>query len=670
MGVHRPLRLLMTNIFALADGFDTPDMSAWVELAQKALKGAPLERLTARTYDNIAIKPLYTAADVTSHMAGQAAPARDIFLPWDIRQTVLNADPKTANHVALYDLERGVSSIEFQIDPTSASGIAAHTEEDFVALTKGILTSLATIAIYAPHDPLSTAQTLAAAIPQEDRSTAKIAFNLDPLAQIMVGGAPLTMSQAAAFAKDAAITFPNATALRADARPIHEGGGSEGQELAVLIASGIAHLKAGEAVGMTPAQVNQTLLFTLSVGPDVVLEIAKLKAARCLWARVLNACDVDAPMQLQAVTSGRMQSIADPWTNILRSTCAAFGAGAGGADVITVLPFTSAYALANDQARRIARNTQLILQEESHLGRVADPAAGAWAMEAIADDLAKVAWGMVQEIERAGGLETALAVGLVQGWVATTRAARERDVATRKTALVGVSVFPNLGEALARTSPLPDGEGIADIISMMKSPSPSWGGVGVGGLSASARSPALALAEESPHPPTPSPPGGRGELVATPLRCDTAAPSRGRGEKIEPMRLSAPFEALRAKPNGTIFLATLGPIAKFNARSGFAKNAFEAGGIKALGGDNVHKGDQEIISAFVKSGAKIACICGDDDTYQSHAAPLAQALKHVGAKAVWLAGKGSYQSVDRNLFAGTDILAELAFAHQVLEGVA
>ena len=136
------------------------------------------------------------------------------------------------------------------------------------------------------------------------------------------------------------------------------------------------------------------------------------------------------------------------------------------------------------------------------------------------------------------------------------------------------------------------------------------------------------------------------------------------------MRLSAPFEALRAKPNGTIFLATLGPIAKFNARSGFAKNAFEAGGIKALGGDNVHKGDQEIISAFVKSGAKIACICGDDDTYQSHAAPLAQALKHVGAKAVWLAGKGSYQSVDRNLFAGTDILAELAFAHQVLEGVA
>jgi methylmalonyl-CoA mutase len=241
-----------------------------------------------------------------------------------------------------------------------------------------------------------------------------------------------------------------------------------------------------------------------------------------------------------------------------------------------------------------------VLQEESHLGRVADPAAGAWAMESLSEDLAKVAWELVQQIEQAGGLEAALTSGLVQGWVAETRTARERDVAKRKTALVGVSVFPNLGEDLALL-------------------------------------------------PTPAVSGGKG--LSTP-----------------PMRLSAPFEALRAKPNGTIFLATLGPIAKFNARSGFAKNAFEAGGIKALGGDDVHDGDQAIIAAFTKSGAKIVCLCGDDDTYQTRAAPLAQALKHAGAKTVWLAGKGSFQGVDRTIFAGADILAELTFAHQILEG--
>jgi methylmalonyl-CoA mutase len=595
----------MTKPFTLADGFPDPDMSAWQELAQKALKGAPLDRLTTTTYDGIAISPLYTSRDA-KQAASSPAPARDMYLPWDIRQTVLDPSPDAANQTALADLERGVSSIEFVIDPNGSCGVGANTANDFAVLVDGIFTDLAPIALCAPTDPLQAAHGLAAAIAPKDSGVARLAFNLDPLGQAMTGTRTITMAQAIVFAKDCLTAFPAATTLRADARPVHEGGGSDGQELAVLIASGIAHLKAGEAVSMTPAHVNQTLLFTLSVGPDVVVEIAKLKAARRLWARVLEACGVSAPMNLQAVTSGRMQSIADPWTNILRATCAAFSAGAGGADVVTVLPFTSAYALADEGARRIARNTQLVLQEESHLGRVADPAAGAWAMEALAEDLAKVAWGLVQGIEAAGGLEAALASGLVQGWVASTRAARERDVAKRKTALVGVSVFPNLGEALPTFPPAPSG--------------------------GSAR---------------------RAEGVFAP---------------IPPMRLSAPYEALRAKPNGTIFLATLGPIAKFNARAGFAKNAFEAGGIKALGGDDVHAGDQAVIAAFTKSGAKIACLCGDDDTYQTRAAPLAQALKHAGAKVVWLAGKGSFQSVDRTIFAGADILAELTFAHLILEG--
>lgn len=593
----------MTKTFALADGFPDPDMSAWQDLAQKALKGASLDRLTAKSYDGIAVKPLYTAADVARDLPHPLSSDRDPFLPWDIRQTVLDGDPRIANQIALFDLERGVSSIEFHIDLTGARGVAASSPADFAALTKGILTSLATIALDAPSAPLAAAQGLASSIAPADHATAKLAFNLDPAGQLMVAGGALTFQQAASFAKATITTFPNATSLRADARPVHEGGGSDGQELAVLIASGIAHLKAGEAADLSAAQVNQALLFTLSTGPDVVMEIAKLKAARRLWARVLEACGVSAPMTVQAVTSARMYSVGDPWTNILRATCAAFGAGAGGAEIVTVLPFTNAYALADDQARRIARNTQLILQEETHLGRVTDPAAGAWAMEALAEDLATLAWDLVQQIERAGGLEAALSVGLVQGWVSETRAKREADIARRKTALIGVSVFPNLNETL-------------------------------------------------PTPPT-----------------SLGTASGGKGA-IQPMRLSAPFEALRAKPLTTIFLATLGPIATHAARAAFAKNAFEAGGIKALGGEDVHAGDQAIVAAFTASGAKIACLCGDDDRYQNHAAPLAQALKHAGAKAVWLAGKGDFQSIDRTIFAGADILAELTFAHHILEGKA
>ncbi len=602
MGWLRPLRGIMTQkftqTFMLADGFQYPDMSAWHDLALKSLKGASLDRLTGKTYDDIAVKPLYTARDVDGHNDTPAARARDIFLPWDIRQTVLNPDPTRANEIALGDLERGVSSIEFQIDPSGKAGVVACHAADFVALTRGILTGLATIALTAPHNPLEAAQSLANAIAPNDRASAKIAFNLDPMAHVMVGGGALSLSQAAVFARDTLVNFPLATALRADARPVHEGGGSEAQELAVLIASGIAHLKAGAEVGLTPDQVNRTLLFTLSIGPDVVMEIAKIKAARRLWAQVLAACSITGNMNLQTVTSARMMSIADPWTNILRATCAAFAAGAGGADIVTVLPFSHAFALADDQARRIARNTQLVLQEESHLGRVADPAAGAWAMEAVSEDLARVAWGLMQEIERAGGLEAALSMGLVQSWVAKTCGARTRDVARRKSALVGVSVFPNLAETL-------------------------------------------------------------GEMPLT-------APIHPAGA-IAPMRLSAPFEALRSKPNGTIFLATLGPIATFNARAGFARNAFEAGGIKALGRDDVHASDADLVAAFTKSGAKIACLCGDDATYGTRGADVVKALREAGCKTIWLAGKGEIAGIDRQIFGGVDILAELTFAHQVLE---
>jgi methylmalonyl-CoA mutase len=597
-----PLHPVMSTPFTLADGFAEPDLSAWTHLAQKALKGASLDRLTAHTYDNVAIQPLYTASDVSAAPHHAPAQARDPFLPWDIRQGVLNPDPVSANVVALYDLERGVSSIEYVIDATGACGIIAQSEDDFSCLTKGIMLDLACVAICAQADPLGSARHLANAIPSTARATAKLAFNLDPMAQIMVGGGDLSQSDALAFAQEVMTTFPAATALRADARAIHEGGGSECQELAVMIAAGISYLKAGQAIGMTPAAINETLLFTLSVGPDVVLEIAKLKAARRVWERVLAACDVVAPMALQAVTSGRMQTIADPWTNILRATCAAFGAGAGGADIVTVLPFTSAYAVADEAPRRIARNTQLILQEESHLGTVADPAAGAWAMEAISDDLARVAWGLVQDIERAGGLEAALGAGLVQGWVATTRTARERDVARRKTALVGVSIFPNLGETLPRME-----------------------------------------AAAHPHP---------------------------KAGSIAPMRLAAPFEAMRLGTGGKIFLATLGPIATFNARSGFARNAFEAGGIKTFGGDDEHSDEDALIAAFTLSNAQIACICGDDATYEVRASHVAGLLKAAGAKAVWVAGKGSFVGVDRTIFAGADILAELTAAHQILEGVA
>lgn len=607
----------MTHPFALASGFTDPEFARWQELAEKALKGAPFERLTGQTYDGVPIRPLYTADDAPSPgertgVAGHAPfirgaeAVRDAFLPWDIRQSILTPDPHIANQTALHDLERGVSSIEFVIDPTGNCGVAASRVADFQVLIKGVLLGLASLALDAPADPLGAARALADAVPEPQRATAKLAFNLDPMAARMNGQTGCSLEAAAGFAAQTQTLFPSATCLRADARPVHEGGGSEAQELAVLMASGIAHLRAGEAMGLTPEAVTSTLLFTLSAGPDVVVEIAKQRAARRLWARVLEACGVSAPMRLQAVTSGRMQTKRDPWTNILRATCACFGAAAGGADVITVLPFTSALGLADENARRIARNTQLILQEESHLGRVTDPAGGAWAMEALAEDLAKAAWPLLQAIERAGGLPSALDQGLVQGWVAQTRAARTRDIAKRKTQLIGINIYANLDEVLPTTPPI----------------------------------------------------------------SATTAPAAPLAGAIPPMRLAQDFEALRDRADSLhpkIFLATLGSLAKFSARAGFARNAFEAGGIKALGADMAHADLAALVAAFKASGTTIACLCGDDATYEAEASDAATALKAAGAEQIWLAGKFNAPAIDRNLFAGADILAELTYAISLLE---
>lgn len=607
----------------LEGGFGQTDAAGWRKLAEAALKGAPFDRLVARSADGLPLQPLYTEQDWPSAADPLGVPGaapfvrgatvhKDRYLPWDIRQTVLAPAPADANREALGDLEKGVSAIEFVIDPSGACGVKAADSTDFEALIAGVMLDLAPIALHAPQDPLGAAQALAAAVPAGARATARIAFNLDPLAAVMTTGAGQTLAEAATLGAHLSADFPAAHLFRADARAVHEGGGTPAEELAVLIASGVAWLKAGEAAGLPPEAVNAKLLFTLSVGPDVVGEIAKLRAARRLWARVLEACEAAGPMQLQAVTSGRMQTARDPYTNMLRATCACFGAGAGGADIVTVLPFTSALGLPTAFARRIARNTQIILQEESHIGRVADPAGGAWAMEAMGEALAQAAWTKVQAIEAAGGLGPALDAGLVQGWVSAARSALEKDVARRKAAIVGVSEFADLAEAAPAV--------IAP---------PTQGG------------------------PPPGP------------------------KAIAPMRLAAPFETLRdaaaAAGSPGVFLATLGPLAQFTARATFARNAFEAGGLPALGADGVHADDAALAAAFAASGARIACLCGADAAYAERAQSAAKALKAAGCAALWLAGRPGDQEaslraagVDRFVFAGGDILAELAAAHSAL----
>jgi methylmalonyl-CoA mutase len=371
------------------------------------------------------------------------------------------------------------------------------------------------------------------------------------------------------------------------------------------------------------AEARDAISFVLVAETDEFMTIAKFRAARLLWERVQVACGLEpAPMVLHAETAWRSLTKRDPWVNMLRGTIATFSAGIGGADSLTVQPFTAALGLPDAFARRVARNTQLVLLEEAQLARVADPAAGAGGFEALTQALCEQAWSKLQDLEREAteglpGIIAAFANGHVQAGLARQRELRAKAVATRREPLTGTSEFANLKEA--------------DVAVLAVAPVARGAG-----------------------------------RQAAPTAQETAL----RVEPLPSWRLAEAFEALRdraeaAPAQPAVFLATLGPVADFSARAGFARNLFEAGGLAAPSTDGyVRDGATDI-------GARLACLCGSDGGYEAEAVAAAKALVASGAT-VWLAGRPGEMEADLRaagvsafIQAGCDAVAVLREAQAV-----
>ena len=437
----------MSDPLALAAGFEPATRERWRAAVDKALAGAPFERLRTTLYDALIIEPVYAGADTPSGAVLGRAGA------WDVRQIVSRAAPAAANTEALADLEGGATSIEFAVDRGDGRGVALNSAEDVAAALDGVMIDLAPIALDAGANT-TPALLLAAHATKRGQKAAPLAFNLDPFAALLGDGAPPALDLK--VARELAADFPNAATLRADIRAVHEAGGSERQELATLLAIGAAYLRAGENAGWSPGETARALLFTLAAGPDLIVEIAKLRAARLVWARLLSACGVEAPMRLQSVTGARMLTKRDPWVNLLRVTAAGFAGGVGGADIVTTAPLTAALGQPTPFARRLARNTQILLQEESHLARVADPAAGSWGVEKLTDELARGAWALFQDIETRGGIVAAF--DWLSAEIGKVRDARIANARKRKDEITGVSAFPLLDERAVAFDPWPQAE--------------------------------------------------------------------------------------------------------------------------------------------------------------------------------------------------------------------
>lgn len=616
-----------TDTLPLAAEFPPASRDEWRKLADGVLKGAPFEKLVGKTYDGLRIDPIYERARNAS-----AIPARGAGAPWAIMQRVDHPDAAVANAQALHDLENGATGLTIVFAGANAArGYGLPPTKDALkrALDGVYLDAGIDIELEIGPQSRDMGQHLAELLAERKvaPSAVKVRFGLDPIGGGGVRGSSHGPWESIAkvfggkIAQLAKLGFRGPFAP-ADGRVIHDAGGSEAQELAYVLAVGVAYLRALEDTGIPLEDARRMIYARLSADADQFLTMAKFRALRLLWARIEQSCGLTPePLFVVGETSWRMLTQRDPDVNMLRATIAAFSAGLGGANSVSVLPHTLALGLPDAFARRIARNTQLVLLEESNLDKVSDPAAGSGGIETLTKQLCETAWSQFQEIEKAGGAFAALAQNIIQPKVAAVRTARDVNIAKRRDILTGASEFPNLNEKKP------------DVLDAKPAPLP-WSD----------------------------------EVVMT-------------FDALAPIRLAAPFEELRDRSDAVldksgkrpaVFLANLGTPADFTARATFTKSFFETGGIEALGNDGFSD-PAALAAAFKASGAKLVCLCSSDKVYAAQAVAAAQALHAAGAKHIYLAGRpGDLEPALRDagvtgfIAAGGDSLATLKAAYQLL----
>jgi methylmalonyl-CoA mutase len=439
----------------LADDFPAQDdatvRARWTVLVEKTLKGQSFdEALTVKTPDGLTVQPLYTAVDGVA-VARDLRP-RDADRPWDLRMRAAHPDPARANSDILVDLENGAASVLLSVDPAGVAGVAIGSVDDMARALDKVLLDLAPVGLDAGYLGPKAADWLGALA--KAAPNAPLAFQMDPLtrfAQTGVSPGPIEshIFNAATVGARLATIYAKASLVLASGRAAHEAGGSNVDELALMTASALTYAKALVRAGLSMDEAFGRIVLGVSLDGEYFTGIAKVRAARALWARLAQACGVSAAASVEARSSGRMLTTRDAWTNLLRLTSAGFAGAVGGADVVVLGAFTDAIGLPTTFARRQARNTQLVLMEESHLGRVADPAGGSWYLDRLTDQMAQAAWSAFQAIEAAGGVIKALESGQIAEAVAGSRATQEAAFADKSRKILGVTVFPNADDKAA-----------------------------------------------------------------------------------------------------------------------------------------------------------------------------------------------------------------------------
>ena len=660
------------TIFDFVSDFPAADRSIWADLVKKSVPEG-IDPLTQQNEDKIPIQPVYTAQDAIpievgfpgAHPYWRGSASARPYLGWDIRQMQSHPNPKHANAALLEGLEQGANSLLLFLNPnptkkyaqnllyqTNQGGIHLRQMSDLELLLRDVaLDSTPLELAFAPTAAESAPQTahwLLTLLQQNGVPLKRVqgCLGLDPLAAWAGGGISTDgLTEALAWmgemASETAARWENLAAVRVDGGAWYGAGASEAQDLACILATGVSYLRIMQQMGLKIDQACRQIAFSVEIGTNLFDAMAKLRAARWLWGRICHAsgaCEAASAMRLGACVSGRIFTQFDVYTNMLRNTGGCLAAALGGADWITVpahdtgLHNTGLHDTSLGQnetdikqdrfAQRMARNVQIILQEEAGLGRVMDPAGGSWFIDSLTQSLGKAAWTQFQKIEAAGGMIEACASGMIESMIKQTHQDRARKLACRQIKLTGINEFPNLAE-----------------------------------------SPKQVQAIEVPQSPKISlPPLPRHRLSAS----------------WEALRLKADQYYINQGHRPQIFIVRLGVLAHHSGPARLAHALFAAGGIEAIDlheqttqNNNYNSFDSDVLSlSFKDSGVKLAVLCGRETDYTDQVGEVVQKLKAAGCKGIWLMGKPNADwkmpGIDGFVYEGADIIAIIQQAQHLL----
>jgi methylmalonyl-CoA mutase len=589
------------NKINLFGEFPPVSTAEWQAKIETDLKGKDFEKtLVWRTNEGFNVRPYYREEDLEKVSYLNTLPGKFPFVrgnktngnEWYIRQDIQVNTTEEANAKALEVLNKGVNSLGFVF-----KGCAELTLANLNVLLKDIRLDAIEVNLICCCKNTAYARLLAQYITTNYGASAKVeaSVKVDPLGSFTRNGGldEAVFADMKALVEETA-SLKNLKVIAVTGKNFRDAGSSIVQELGFSMAMGAEYLTRLTEAGASAYQVASKMKFIFGVGANYFLEIAKLRAARLLWAKVVEAyepkcecgddcfydgkckdgiCNCCAKMVIHSENTIWNKTVYDPYVNMLRTQTEAMSAVLGGTDSLTVLPFNAVYEPTTDFSERIARNQQILLKEEAHFDKIADPSAGAYYIETLTDSIAEQAWKLFLEVQEKGGYVAAFKEGFVQSQVNATSAKLDSAIATRRENLLGTNQFPNFNEYIQKE------------------------------LDAEVFSKKVCRAENA---------------VAEPLK-------RYRGaQAFETLRYATDvYSKNHQRP--LVFMLTIGSLAMRKARAQFACNFFAVAGFDVLEGKGYDSVEDGVVDA-VEAGAAIVVVCSSDEEYAEFAPAVAEML--------------------------------------------